>query len=78
MQQRCQYDDEEEGSFLSPPIPRDQHVCDDRGCKLNLEQTLTTMAMATAMSNAMAMGNAMADVKYDGNVTHYGNMAEDN
>ena len=38
------------------------------------------MAMATAMSNAMAMAmsNAMADVKCDGNVTHYGNMADDN
>ena len=36
--------------------------------------------MATAMSNAMAMAmsNAMADVKCDGNVTRYGNMADDN
>ena len=65
-------DDEEEASFLSPPMPAKQHFCDDGGCKLNLEQTKTTMAMAIAMSNSMA------DVKCDGNVKRYGNLGEDN
>ena len=38
----------------------------------------TAMSNAMAMANAMAISNAMADVKCDGNVTRYGNMADNN